>query len=48
MTVKRKFRQKNKIENIYFLYGVDKNGKATIILTYYSDNDDLFIKSDVI
>ena len=31
----------NEIENIYSLCGVDKNGKATIILTYYSDNDSL-------
>ena len=32
---------KNEVENIYSLCGVDKNGKATIILTYYSDNDSL-------
>ena len=32
---------KNEVENIYSLCGVDKNGKATIILTYYSDNDAL-------
>ncbi|MBR6552034.1 MAG: hypothetical protein IKT89_04245 [Clostridia bacterium] len=31
----------NKVENIYSLCGVDKNGKATVILTYYSDNDTL-------
>ena len=36
---------KNKIENIYSLCGVDNNGKATIILTYYSDNDALPIKN---
>lgn len=36
---------KNKIENIYSLCGVDNNGKATIILTYYSDNDDLPAKN---
>ena len=36
---------KNKIENIYSLCGVDKNGKVTIILTYYSDNDDLPVKN---
>jgi hypothetical protein len=29
----------NGIENIYSLCGVDKNGKSTLILTYYSDND---------
>ena len=31
----------NKVENIYSLCGVDSNGKSTIILTYYSDNDSL-------
>lgn len=36
---------KNEIENIYSLCGVDNNGKATIILTYYSDNDALPIKN---
>lgn len=36
---------KNKIENIYSLCGVDNNGKATIILTYYSDNDALPTKN---
>ena len=29
----------NQVENIYSLCGTDENGKATIILTYYSDND---------
>ena len=32
---------RNEIENIYSLCGADKNGKTTIILTYYSDNDSL-------
>ncbi len=31
----------NSLENIYSLCGVDKNGKTTIILTYYSDDDSL-------
>ena len=31
----------NEIDNVYSLCGVDKNGKTTIILTYYSDNDNL-------
>ena len=31
----------NSIENIYSLCGTDKNGKATIILTYYSNDDSL-------
>lgn len=31
----------NSIENIYSVCGKDKNGKATIILTYYSDDDSL-------
>ena len=35
----------NKIENIYSLCGVDKNGKATIILTYYSDDESLPAKN---
>ena len=35
----------NQIENIYSLCGVDKNGKTTIILTYYSNNDDLPAKN---
>ncbi len=35
----KEIRSLNKIDNIYSLCGVDKNGKATIILTYYSDND---------
>ena len=35
----------NNLENIYSLCGVDKNGKATIILTYYSNNDFLPAKS---
>lgn len=30
----------NKIENIYSLCGVDENGKATAIVTHYSENDD--------
>lgn len=32
-------RTENKIENIYTLAGIDKNGKATAIITSYSDND---------
>ncbi len=35
----------NNIENIYSLCGVDGDGKVTIILTYYSANDDLPIKN---
>ncbi len=35
----------NQIENIYSLCGVDVQGKATIILTYYSDNDYLPTKN---
>ena len=31
----------NSVENIYSLCGVDENGKDTIILTYYNDNDSL-------
>ena len=33
------------IENIYSVCGIDKNGKATIILTYYSDDDSLPAKN---
>ena len=32
---------KDNIENIYTLCGVDKDGKATLIVNYYSDQDDL-------
>lgn len=32
-------RTENKIENIYTLAGIDKNGKITAIITSYSDND---------
>ena len=32
---------KDSIENIYTLCGVDKDGKATLIVNYYSDQDDL-------
>ena len=35
----------NKIENIFSLCGVERNGKATILLTYYSDNDELPAKN---
>ncbi|MBR5233120.1 MAG: hypothetical protein IKW03_02815 [Clostridia bacterium] len=35
----------NNLENIYSLCGVDKNVKATVILTYYNDNDDLSVKN---
>ena len=31
----------NNIENIYSLCGVDSDGKATVILTYYSEDDTL-------
>ena len=31
----------NRLENIYSLCGVNPDGKTTIILTYYSDNDTL-------
>ena len=33
-------RAKNDVENIYSLCGVDKDGKITAMITYYSDNDD--------
>lgn len=33
-------RQENDAENIYSLCGVDKNGKITAMITYYSDEDD--------
>lgn len=29
----------NRIENIYALCGVDKNGKALVLVTYYTDDD---------
>ncbi len=35
----------NSIENIYSLCGVDENGKVTVILTYYSDDDSLPTKN---
>ena len=35
----------NEIDNVYSLCGVDNNGKATVIITYYSDNDSLGKKS---
>ena len=35
----------NIVENIYSICGVDENGKATIVLTYYSDNDNSGKKS---
>ena len=38
---KKEIPSENKIENIYSLCGVDSDGKAMIMLTYYSDNDDL-------
>lgn len=32
-------RAENSVENIYSICGVDKSGKITAMLTYYSDND---------
>ena len=29
----------NKLENIYSLCGVDKDGKVTAVVTYYTDDD---------
>lgn len=28
----------NHNDNIYFLYGMDENGKAMAVITYYSDD----------
>lgn len=33
-------RSTNKIDDVYSLCGVDKNGKITAIITHYSDNDE--------
>ncbi len=41
----REIPSENMAENIYSLCGIDKNGKVTIVLTYYSDNDMLSDKS---
>ena len=34
-------RAKNRIENVYSLCGVDKDGKALCVITHYSDDDDM-------
>ena len=41
----REFPSVNNAENIYSLCGVDSHGKATILLTYYSENDNLPAKN---
>ncbi len=38
---------KSSIENIYSLLGVDKAGKVTAMITYYTENDDETEKKDV-
>ena len=37
----REIPAENQVEKLYSICGVDKDGKATIILTYYSDEDTL-------
>ena len=37
--VDHEVRQENEIDNIYSLCGVDKDGKITAMITYYSDDD---------
>jgi hypothetical protein len=38
-------RAENEVENIYSLCGVDKQGKATVILTHYCDDESTAAKS---
>ncbi|MBR5441769.1 MAG: hypothetical protein IKV44_02340, partial [Clostridia bacterium] len=37
----RELPSETSVENIYSLCGVDKEGKATVLLAYYSDSDDM-------
>lgn len=45
--MENEIRAENKIENIYSLCGVDKNGKVLCAITYYSDDDNLQAKDYV-
>ena len=43
--LKNEVRAENDIENVHTLCGVDENGKALCIVTYYTDDDNAVEKS---